>query len=277
MAAPTYKTRALVLRKTKLSEKDLIITFLNERGALIRAVAKGARKPGGSHAAKLELFSVIEGVFSKGRSLDIIGECKLLAQGTATTLSLEQAAVATPVAELLSIIAQEDLEQPRLFDLSVATFERMRNARDTSLLTLCAAALWKILSQAGFRPNLMSCVICGDPLDLSSKEEASASSHEALKHAPLSSKSTLLFSLIDGGVVCTACGSSSDVIRIDANLIAWCNYLIQERFPQIEANPLEFSGAFAVLSLARSWAHAHINREIKSLDFLFSSGLFEML
>ena len=48
----TYRTKVLVLDKTKLKETDLILTLLDERGRQVRAVAKGARKPGGRLAAR---------------------------------------------------------------------------------------------------------------------------------------------------------------------------------------------------------------------------------
>ena len=36
----TYRTKVLVLDKTKLKETDLILTMLDERGRQVRAVAK---------------------------------------------------------------------------------------------------------------------------------------------------------------------------------------------------------------------------------------------
>ena len=57
MAADTYSLQALVLRKTKLGETDLIVTLLAQDGRQVRAVAKGARKPNSSFASRLEIFS----------------------------------------------------------------------------------------------------------------------------------------------------------------------------------------------------------------------------
>lgn len=260
MAAPTYKARGLVLRKTKLGEKDLIITLLGEQGSLIKAIAKGARKPGGSHAAKLDLFSVVDALFAKGKNLDVICESKLITGGIASTATLEQTAVATPLAELLSIVAQEDLDQPRLYDLSVAAFERIRSAEDEALLTLCAATLWKVLSQVGFKPSLTNCVICGNDIELP---------HNG------TSSTTLLFSPLEGGVVCSNCMPPSDVLHVDANTLSWCNYLIHERFDTIAENLMDTSCAFSVISLARYWTRVHIGKDIRALDFLMTSGLFD--
>ena len=58
MARPTYTTRAIVIKKTKLGESDLILTLLAQDGAQLRVIAKGARKPQSPFASRLELFAV---------------------------------------------------------------------------------------------------------------------------------------------------------------------------------------------------------------------------
>ena len=73
----TYRTKALVLDKTKLKETDLILTMLDERGRQVRAVAKGARKPGGRLAARCELFCTVDMLLAHGRSLDVVSQAEL--------------------------------------------------------------------------------------------------------------------------------------------------------------------------------------------------------
>ena len=72
----TYRTKVLVLDKTKLKETDLILTMLDERGRQVRAVAKGARKPGGRLAARCELFCTVDMLLAHGRSLDSRLACR---------------------------------------------------------------------------------------------------------------------------------------------------------------------------------------------------------
>ena len=73
----TYRTKVLVLDKTKLKETDLILTMLDERGRQVRAVAKGARKPGGRLAARCELFCTVDMLLAHGRSLDVVSQPSL--------------------------------------------------------------------------------------------------------------------------------------------------------------------------------------------------------
>ncbi|TLM78904.1 MAG: hypothetical protein FDZ70_03415 [Actinobacteria bacterium] len=67
---PPYSARALVLRKTKLGETDLILTLLAEDGRQLRAVARGARKPGSRFGARLEPGAVGDLLLHTGRTLD---------------------------------------------------------------------------------------------------------------------------------------------------------------------------------------------------------------
>ena len=73
-ARRTYRTKAIVLDTTKLAEQDLILTMLAASGAQVRAVAKGARKPGGRLAARAELFCESDFLIAEGKSLGIVSE-----------------------------------------------------------------------------------------------------------------------------------------------------------------------------------------------------------
>ena len=53
-------TAGIVIDRTKLGESDLILTILEACGCQARAVAKGARKPGGKLAARVQLFCELD-------------------------------------------------------------------------------------------------------------------------------------------------------------------------------------------------------------------------
>ena len=94
MAADTYSLQALVLRKTKLGETDLIVTLLAQDGRQVRAVAKGARKPNSSFATRLEIFSEVDLLLVCGKSLDIVKEAKLFNAHIGVREDMEHAAAA---------------------------------------------------------------------------------------------------------------------------------------------------------------------------------------
>ena len=258
MAAKTYKIRALVLKKTKLGEKDLIVTLIDDTGALVKGVAKGARKPGGSFAARLELFSDVTALMAQGRSLDVICEAKLNSPAGDLARSLEKSACAAPLAELLCNVAQPRLRQPRVFEISQAALRLMgsRDSEPGACLALCAASLWKVMAQIGFRPSFSSCVFCGNAVE--------TAHDEALR----------LLSVAEGGVFCESCSASPDAVWEKTNVLRWCDALIMMRYPDILASGIDPSTCMDVLCLAQMWAREHTGRNLKSLDFLLSSALF---
>ena len=75
MAGPTYSLHAIVLRKTKLGESDLILTLLAEDGRQVRAVAKGARKPNSAFSSRLEIFAEVEALMASGKNRQRSASC----------------------------------------------------------------------------------------------------------------------------------------------------------------------------------------------------------
>lgn len=255
MASPTYTQRALVLRRTKLGESDLILTLLAADGSQMRVVAKGARKPKSSFAARTEPFCVADMLCARGRSLDILKEVRLVAAHDGLRTSLEGSAAAAPMAELLGRESQRNLENPRLFQATERALDTMDGADDGHRLALAAAHLLKTLAFSGLRPSLEVCVGCGEPLAFEDGD-------------------TLPFSAIEGGVVCERCRSSFETQPVDAATLCWAQYFLTSTFDDIAQGPTDLSASFAVLHLVQSLVRAHVGSPLKSLEFLFTSGLF---
>lgn len=255
MAQPTYHVRALVLRRTKLGESDLILTLLAEDGSQKRVVAKGARKPRSSFAARTEPGCQIEALCVLGRNLDILKEVRLTAAHAALRRSLEGAAASAPMLELLARESQSSLENPRLFAATERALATMDSADDPHRLALAAAHLLKILAFSGLRPSLEVCVGCGAPVDLSEGARVP-------------------FSAIEGGVVCECCRGSFETVAVGAATLRWARYFLGSPFDEIAAGEQDLSATFAVLHLVQSLVRAHVGSPLKSLEFLFTSGLF---
>lgn len=114
----TYRTKVLVLDKTKLKETDLILTMLDERGRQVRAVAKGARKPGGRLAARCELFCTVDMLLAHGRSLDVVSQAELLEAPVGAAPDYETTCAASAIAEVARVCSFEDAEDPFTFAIT---------------------------------------------------------------------------------------------------------------------------------------------------------------
>lgn len=256
MAQETYAARVIVLRKTKLGEADLILTMLAENGSQIRAVAKGARKPAGSFAARLELYSVVDALFARGRALDIVKEARLVESNEPLRRDMEHAAAAAPMAELLDRETQMGLENPQLFALTRTAFSCLGSVGADKAPLICAAHLLKALAFAGLRPNLVTCVACGTPVSLEGADP----------FVPLSYR--------EGGVLCHACRTHTETIMLPVSTIGAINVLISSTFSQLTVLDMDVSSSFAVLRFCQQWIREHVGANLKSLNFLFTCGMF---
>ncbi len=256
MASPTYSARVIVLRKTKLGESDLILTLLSEDGSQLRAVAKGARKPTSSFAARLELYSVAEVLCSKGKSLDIIKEARLIRGNEGLRREVEYAAGAAPMAELLDKVAQMGLANPKLFAMTDTALSCLCAAEVPKIPAITAAQLLKALALSGFRPSLQECAICGSGVSLEGQEGYIGISHG------------------EGGVLCDACSASSQRILLPAALVQWMGFLMFSTFDEVSRSQIDAATAAEVLKFCKAWIQEHVGASLKSLNFMLGGNWY---
>lgn len=259
MSAGTYTVRAMVLRKTKLGETDLILTLLAEDGRQIKAVAKGARKPSSSFAARLDVFCEADVLLVRGKSLDIVKEARLIDAHRGVRQDMEHAAAAAPVVDLAARLCQPDLASPKLYALTSSALAHMEKADASTSLALCAAHMLKAFAFAGFRPSLDRCVVCGARIDLPGLIDA---------------RRPVAFSPAEGGAACPGCLLFSDARRIAADALIHADWLLRSTFADIAASQTGRRLTFEVLRICQDWIREHVGSRLKSLDFLFASGLF---
>jgi DNA repair protein RecO (recombination protein O) len=182
MASPRLlRTDAVVLRRHDLGETDRIVTLYTSAYGKLRAVAKGIRRPTSKLGGHLELFTHSRLMLARGRNLDVITQVETVSSFLGLREDLWRTGLAYYVAELIDRLTEERAENPALFDLLIATFERLASARRPDqvvrLFEMQAVGL------LGYRPELRDCVLCRKPLE------------------PVGNA----FSIPNGGVLCSIC------------------------------------------------------------------------
>ena len=66
-------TAAILLRRIKLTESSLIVTWFTEEHGKLKTVAKGARRPRSPFAGRLDLFFAAEITYSRSRQSELHG------------------------------------------------------------------------------------------------------------------------------------------------------------------------------------------------------------
>ena len=241
----SYKIRALTLKKTKLGETDLIVTLLASDGCQVRAVAKGARKPGSRFGARVEPYVVADFLLSTGRTLDVITDVESVASHALIRADYDRAQAASVIADVLDKISVECQVEDRLFGLSVATLDAMQTAEGTGLLAIVVAFLEKAMAMHGYRPQFASCASCGGPLHTVDDR----------------------YSLEAGGPLCAACDAPlRETAPATAEVRATLAALMGATMTEAAASPASarvLAGCFAVM---RAFVGYHVPARLKALD-----------
>lgn len=256
MSVPrNYHASVLVLKKTKLGEADLILSMLAGDGSLVKAVAKGARKPTSTFATRLDLFCESEVMLVRGRNLDIAREVRLMSSHDPIRSNVVATYAAAPILDCLAQVALPDLPIAHLSAMSSAALSHMDVAQEPQMPAVTAAFLVKLFALLGVRPQLDRCIACGSALDAHRGESAS-------------------FSFVDGGYVCDACRGGIDRVQIETETLRWARALLGSTFDEVLEMQIPLDASFGVLHFAHRWLRETQNVNSKALNELLTCGLF---
>ena len=249
MASRTYSERVIVLRKTRLREADLVLTMLAEDGRQVRSVAKGALKPTGSFASRLELYAESDVLLVEGRTLDIVKEARLVNAHEKLRFEYAQSICAAPMVELLAVATQDELPVAHLFDMTRVALDALERVDGERAVLVMTAFLLKAASVLGFRPSLDACVECGR--ERGGKEYPVWVSHAA------------------GGILCSDCASRQDAVVLPAATIGWVKWLLYSTFLQIVEEKDLPASPRDLMGFAQAWIREHIG-DLRSLSFVMA-------
>jgi len=112
-------TAAILLRKTKLTETSLIVTWFTEADGRLKTVAKGARQPKSRFSGVLDLFFECEIQFVRSRKSELhaLREVALNNPHEGLRLDYTRVALASYFVELIELVTEPDHPSPELYDL----------------------------------------------------------------------------------------------------------------------------------------------------------------
>ncbi|HEV3410340.1 MAG TPA: DNA repair protein RecO [Chthoniobacterales bacterium] len=115
---------AILLRKRKLSDTSVIVSWCTESLGCIQTVAKGARRPKSPFAGKLDLFfqADIQIARSKRSNLHTLREVALTNPFAGIRASYLRTQAAAYFVELIEICTESDHHEPELFRLLQRAF-----------------------------------------------------------------------------------------------------------------------------------------------------------
>jgi DNA repair protein RecO (recombination protein O) len=161
---PTYTVHAINIGSFLLGESDKVLTLFSSERGIIRAVAKGARKPSTKMSGRHDVLCVNKLLLSTGKTFEIITQAESIEGFPELRTSLERMSYGLYYAELTQYFGQGLSEESAMF------FEYLLNSLQLQARTehdpswLCLEFEMGLLGILGYRPELTFCVICRDVL-----------------------------------------------------------------------------------------------------------------
>lgn len=179
-------TNAVVLKRQKLQDNDVLVTLFTDKAGKMKAIGKGAKSARSSMAAATQAFVFGEFVINTSgdwhqiRSIDILDAFPNLS-GDLTAMTY-----ASYLLELTNFLMEESVVHHRLFVTLVDALDLMSQP-DAPLKTIRLAFEVKILDYCGYKMNLTKCISC-------------SSENNDFKW----------FSIENGGIICDKCSPLVD-------------------------------------------------------------------
>jgi DNA repair protein RecO (recombination protein O) len=233
-----YKDEGIVLKTIKLGEADRIVTLLTRENGKVRAVAKGIRKTKSRFGGRLEPFTQAHLLIYKGRNLDTITSVDILNSFDSVRKDYLRL---TSAAALVEVVEKITPDRERSIPIYALLLAGLRALAATPGPTIVPAFLVKLLSIAGYHPQLTICAGCG--------------------------RSDMLggFSPGLGGAVCEDCWRDDrDAFRLAPDRIELLGSLLSSEFGQ----SADTGAVIELVQVLRRYTEYHLERPLKSLQLL---------
>jgi DNA repair protein RecO (recombination protein O) len=160
----TYSVHAVNLNTYSLGETDKIVTMFSAERGLIRAVAKGARRPGAKIGGRSEPLNINRYLLAKGRNLDIITQAESIGSFPRLRHDLTRLSFALYFAELTQSFGQGlSEESAAFFEYLGLSLSRIADSDEDPVLLSLEFEL-HLLGQLGYKPELTICIACAEPM-----------------------------------------------------------------------------------------------------------------
>lgn len=148
-------TTAIILSRTDYGEADRIVTMLTPDQGKLRLMARGVRKSSSKLAGGIELFSVSQVSYIKGRGeIGTLVSTRLISHFGKIVQNIDRVQLGYAIIKMLNRTT-EDQPEEAYFNLLQRGFEALDDATvSTELISLWFQA--QLLSQDGHMPNLLT-------------------------------------------------------------------------------------------------------------------------
>ena len=248
---PSFTTPAILLRRIDFGDYDLIITFFSLKRGKISLIAKSAKKSVKRFAGILELFSLLDIVWSRGRNkgLPVLQEASLIKPFSEIRKDIKKTAYASYWAELINKWIEEGSVQKEIFFL----FQYVLCKLDAGITPDAALSILfqlRFMLISGLLPDLSRCSICNRSIEQIKENEFTCD-------------------LASGGILCSRCSRPAEKkIKLSKGTIKQLLWIKHKDLATAARIRIASGSMKEGLLFLESFVQYHLGKELKSLNFL---------
>jgi len=211
---PCHKCRAIVLSKTDYGETSQIVAVFTPSLGMVRALAKGARRPRGDFEGGFDLWDLVDLVFlTRAQGLATLTESRLVIRPKRIRRSQPLFLVASAIRELVLRGSAERDPNAAVFDALAKLLDLFETVPENKGPLLLVSFEMFFLAAHGMAPQWTRCIECAGALER---------------------KGGMNYDAREGGLVCRSClRESPSTVKISGGAAALAAGLAERPFDNV--------------------------------------------
>ena len=242
-----FTTDGLIIKETNVGESDRAVIVLTRDSGVISAFASGARKPKSRNAAGTALLSYSSLTMTESRGTYRITESEVQRVFFDLRTDIERLSLAQYICELCRFLVPEELESEDVLRLALNALHFL-SKKDADIYTVKAIAELRLMTVAGFMPDLVGCRVCG-------RDTASS----------------LYLDLVGGDMLCEVCKSASGLngsfVELDRTTFTAMRHIVYSDLNKLFSFSVPHDSAKYLSFVTERYLLAQTGHRFKTLEF----------
>ena len=165
-----FTTDAINLKSYPLNDNDSIVVMFSKTKGLMRAVAKGAKRPKSKLGARIQMFIANRLLLLEGKNLDTITEAQSLNTFSKIRNDFDKLSYSMYIAEVVNNFCSnqynQDENSEEIYNLIFSAYEKMAAAKaKKDVLLIILKFQIKMMNLLGWGIDFSSCSVCQKPIE----------------------------------------------------------------------------------------------------------------
>ena len=236
------QTPGLIIKETNIGENDKLLVILTKEHGIIRAFADGVRRMKNKNSAATSLLCYSNFTLYQNKDTYKISDSSPIELFFDLRYHLEELSLAQYFCEMALRLTPEEFEPTEILRLLLNSLHFLTNQSKPIDIVKAVTEL-KLISLAGFMPNLTGCAMCGE-------------------------EGSFRFSYSEGCLFCLECGTDiKDTTVLNPTVLASMRHIIYSDFSKIYSFEIPEKDAEILSLITEKYVSVQSECRFKTLEF----------